>query len=84
MAKQISLTFKENDRELEIYNWLQAKVNKGAVIKEQLLIAMHNEKHGIIQAVPKYEKQLQADTKRIDDDMPDINTDLDLDDMPEF
>ena len=47
MAKQISLTFKENERELELFNWLQSKVSKGSFIKEQLLIAMSNEKNGI-------------------------------------
>ena len=48
MAKQISLTFKEDDRELELYNWLQSKVSKGAFIKELLLIAMENEKDGYV------------------------------------
>lgn len=49
MAKQISITFKETDREQDLLDWLNSKVSKGAFIKEQLLATMDNERAGIPQ-----------------------------------
>lgn len=68
MAKQISLTFKEDAREIELYNWLQSKVSKGAFIKEQLLVAMHNEKHGYVNTIKLHDipkAEIEEDVKEI-------------------
>lgn len=77
MAKQISLTFKEDAREIELYNWLQSKVSKGAFIKEQLLVAMQNEKNGYVHTLKHHDvskvaanevvKELIEEETKIDD-----------------
>ena len=36
MAKQLNISFKENDIELELYNWLKGKLNPSSFAKEIL------------------------------------------------
>lgn len=36
MAKQINVSFKENEIELELYEWIKSRLNPGSFIKEAM------------------------------------------------
>ena len=62
MAKQLNISFKENDTELELYNWVKSKLNPGTYIKELLYSDYLSEKNGILRTIPlqNYEKNIET------------------------
>lgn len=63
MAKQLNISFKENDTELELYTWVKQKLNPGTYIKELLYSDYLAEKNGAPRSNThnlQNEKQIEA------------------------
>lgn len=58
MAKQLNISFKDNETEIELYNWIKSKLNPGTYAKELLYINFLEEHNG---APCIIKKTIQAD-----------------------
>lgn len=74
MAKQLNLSFKENQTELELYDWVKSKLNPGTYIKELLYSDYLSEKNGVPRSVTK---NLQTNEKTVGNPTPIEETNVD-------
>lgn len=74
MAKQLNLSFKENQTELELYDWVKSKLNPGVYIKELLYSDYLAEKNGAPRSVTK---NLQTNEKTVEPPTPIEETNVD-------
>lgn len=74
MAKQLNLSFKENQTELELYEWVKSKLNPGVYIKELLYSDYLAEKNGTSRSVTK---NLQTNEKTVENPTPIEETNVD-------
>lgn len=71
MAKQVNVSFKENDTELELYNWVKSKLNPGTYIKELLYSDYLAEKNGSTRShatIPKQEAKTSEESTEVVND----------------
>lgn len=85
MAKQLNLSFKENQTELELYEWVKSKLNPGVYIKELLYSDYLAEKNGVARTtfIPKNDT-VENTVEDIDEEKVIVNENFNEDEVDAF